>query len=191
MGLPGRRGLEVARVAETPLPGVLSGLTAGGADEAGSLKKNTDMKNKQVFEIYIDAVYYNDGQFGSYFRIMATGRHGEGYTFSTPFGCYLGSKGTWVKVQARFPGAGVLTGVMKVITPAQAKAMALSLKQAKKWGYFVQAPAPDSWIEEVREPQPAGELVPEEFTPDQVDALAYQAGLYNTGFETHPNNSQS
>lgn len=150
---------------------------------------------KTTLEIKISACYYNSGQFGSYFRVMCQDRAGKEFTFSTPFGVFLGfDPEAWVAVRADVnPATGIMSRVLKVITPAQARSLAISWKGAKKWGYYVQAPAPepDVWIVEIRDPQPAGNLVPEEFTPDQVDALAYQAGLYNTGFETHPNNSQS
>lgn len=146
---------------------------------------------KTTIEIKISACYYNSGQFGSYFRVMCQDRAGNEFTFSTPFGVFLGfDPNAWVKIQANVNMAtGILSRVLKVITPAKAAGLAMSWKRSKKWGYCVQAPAPDpdTWIVEIREPQPAGELVPEELTPDQVYALAYEAGMYETGFETHPN----
>ena len=161
----------------------------------------THHKNKTPrtrLEIQVSKCYYNDGKFGSYFRVFCKDREGNEYTFSTPFSFLSCLPTEWVEVEAQVSGT-LLHKVYRVISASEARNMAFRFDRAKKWGYVIdfKKPDPEAWIREVREPGGVAEddvmfagepLSPSGLTADQEQAA--WAWFYGEYDYTHPSETR-
>lgn len=141
--------------------------------------------NRVRIEIQVNSCYFNDGQHGSYFRVFATGRDGQQYTFSTKFSYMSCLPGEWVEIEGQVIGTAQIKKPLRVISLPEAKRMCLDIRRARKCGYLVDLKKndPHAWLSDIRAPQPAGELQPTGYTADQEAALD---DWYGNEF-SHPN----
>ena len=153
-------------------------------------KSKRNKTNRTRLEIQVDKCYYNNGQYGSYFRVLCRDRQGTEYTFSTPFSFMSCLPTEWVEIEAQVNGA-MLHKVYRVVSVAQAKKMVFRMDRAKKWGYVVDFKKADSdeWISDIRQPVAVVEddVMMETLTPDQE--LAW-ADYYDMNDFSHPNETR-